>query len=171
MLACLSLVFIPLCFSLSFSCFLLNNFTICLWDCRSHSGLVSGETSHVLTVCVFPIKTRGPPLQARHAALAAMLAQVMSTPPGAILAWVTVVRPEHTNISTQSKGPRYYHSVFCTDWLPDWLVAWVIGDVELSWLLIKPATILELVLQTTNAHSDFTVKQYRLTVMAYLLYF
>lgn len=97
----LSLVFMPFSFSFSSPLFLLNNFTICLWDCRSHSGPVSGETSLVLTVCVFPIKTRGPPQQARHAALAAILAQVMATPPGAILAPVTVVRPEHPNISTQ----------------------------------------------------------------------
>ncbi len=97
----LSLAFIPLSFLFSSPLFLLNNFTICLWDWRSHSGPVSGETSLVLTVCVFPIKTRGPPQQARHAALAAILAQVMATPPGAILAPFTVVSPEHPNIGTQ----------------------------------------------------------------------
>lgn len=80
---------------------ILNNSAICLRDWRSHSGPVSGETSLVLTVCRSPIKTRGPPLHARHAAPAAILAQVTANPPGAILAPVTLFRLEYPNISNQ----------------------------------------------------------------------
>lgn len=89
----------PVTFPLSMR--ILNNSTICLRDCRSHSGPVSGETSLVLTVCRPPIKTGGPPLHARHAAPGAILAQVTANPPGAILARVTLVRLEYPNISNQ----------------------------------------------------------------------
>lgn len=144
-----------------------NNSTICLRDCRSHSGPVSGETSLVLTVCRSPIKTRVPPQHARHAAPAAILAQVTANPPGAILAPVTLVRLEYPNISNQIQRSW----IFLLGALHRLAVASLKSRRHrVMWRAIlapvsvpKPATILEPVLERPakdrGAHSDVCVEQ------------
>lgn len=69
--------------------------------------------------------------------MAAILAQVMATPPGAILASVTVVRPEHPNISTQIQRSRVLllcalHRLAEGSLMGQWHQ--VIGGGEPSWL-------------------------------------